>query len=178
MFQIFGNIKAWHVAWAHPSQAALLMDFPFWFHLLMTMKNIWCSLLWGRILNCYWHFSIVSSHWPPSTSVWSRGLNLGLDTVHVTTQSFLGNEVVALGLKLCYVIPSDPGSLPTDRPEAWDHYCWGLHIGLAKTFVWMQDVTEIPEQNFWPTQCKILKAVSLKSCLDNEETDFGYHWFL
>ena len=178
MFQIFGNIKAWHVAWAHLSQVALLLDFPFWFHLLMTVKNTWCSLLWGRILNCYWHFSIVSSHWPPSTSVWSRGLNLGLDTVHVTTQSFLGNEVVAPGLMLCYVTPSDPGSLLTDRPEAWDHHRWCLHTGLAKKFVWMQDVTEISEQNFWPTHCKIPKAVSLKSCLDNEETDFGYHWFL
>ena len=46
---------------------------------------------------------------------------------------------------------------------------------IAKKFVWMQDVTEIPEQNFWPTQCKIPKAVSLKSHLDNEETGFGYH---
>lgn len=166
------------MAWAQPSQAALLMGFPFWSHLSMTKKNIWCSLLWGRILNCYWHFSIISSHWPPSTSVWSRGLNLGLGTVHVPTQSFLGNEVVAPGLMLCYVTPSDPGSLLTDRPEAWDRCSWGSMYWIAKTFVWMQDVTEIPEENFWPTRCKIPKAVSLKSHLDNEETGFGYHWFL
>ena len=47
-----------------------------------------------------------------------QGSELGFRYSICYNQSFLGNEMVAPGLMLCYVTPSDPGSLPTDlRPE-------------------------------------------------------------